>query len=416
MRNASLIVIFSFFVNVACFPQSRLSLAQCDSLFVRNNFELLAEQFHVDAAQAAVIQAGIWEQPYFSIELNALNPGRGRVFDLGANGQKAFAVQQLIYLAGKKQREVEVARSDKNLAELQFRDLMRKLKFELRQNYYELFFDQKKASSILTRLANLDTLISAYSTEAQKGVIPLKDVVRLQSLALSFKSELVGIQSDIHALQQRLQLLTGVQQIIEPVINELQIDSRIAQVLNWTDSLLQSKIIQHNPEYLMAVELSENTRLQLQWQKALNAPDLTVGLAYDQSGGAFSNQFNLTCGIPLPLWKRNAGNVKMYEAMLKENQLMADQKKAELYSKLHATLQSLLFLQKQYAEAAPTFQNFETVYEGVLQNFHKRNISLIEFTDFMESYDESNLFFNEIKKEIMMNGESLNLLVNETIF
>ncbi len=393
-----------------------MSLEQCDSLFIRNNLQLLAEQYHIEAAQAAIIQAGIWDQPYFTFELNALAPDKGAFFNVGAKGQKTFAIQQLIYLGGKKQREVNAAKSDKHLAELQFQDLLRKLKFELRQNFYELYFNQLKAKSITSRLANLDTLISAYASAEQKGIMPLKDVVRLQSLALSFKNELVGIQSDILSFQQNLQLLTGMDQVVDPLISEQEINSKLHQVVVLSDSMLEAKAWRNNPDYLTALELSQNTGLQLQWQKSLNIPDITVGASYDQSGGAFSNQLNLTFGIPLPLWKRNKGNIQMYEAMLKQSQINAEQKKAELRAMLQNAKQSLLFLQKQYSDAAGIFKNFETVYAGVLQNFQRRNISLIEFTDFMESYNESNLFFNEIKKQIMVAGENLNTLVNEKIY
>lgn len=60
--------------------------------------------------------------------------------------------------------------------------------------------------------------------------------------------------------------------------------------------------------------------------------------------------------------------------------------------------------------------DFETVYEGVIQNFQKRNISLIEFTDFIESYNQSILYINEIKKQIVLSKETINYIANENIF
>ena len=42
--------------------------------------------------------------------------------------------------------------------------------------------------------------------------------------------------------------------------------------------------------------------------------------------------------------------------------------------------------------------NLDTVYQGVYNNFIKRNISLLEFTDFLESYNESMISINNIKK------------------
>ena len=45
--------------------------------------------------------------------------------------------------------------------------------------------------------------------------------------------------------------------------------------------------------------------------------------------------------------------------------------------------------------------NLDTVYQGVYNNFIKRNISLLEFTDFLESYNESMISINNIKKNLI---------------
>ncbi len=85
------------------FSQQNLSLQQCEDKFVKNNLLLLAEQYNLDIAKASVIQAKIWDLPVVSGEINAINPQDKRVLDIGAKGQKAIAVQQLLYL-GKKNK------------------------------------------------------------------------------------------------------------------------------------------------------------------------------------------------------------------------------------------------------------------------------------------------------------------------
>ena len=60
--------------------------------------------------------------------------------------------------------------------------------------------------------------------------------------------------------------------------------------------------------------------------------------------------------------------------------------------------------------------NFEAVYEGTLLNFQKRNISLLEFTDFMESYNQAKIQLNELKKIVVLSGEELNSTVNKNLF
>jgi cobalt-zinc-cadmium efflux system outer membrane protein len=60
--------------------------------------------------------------------------------------------------------------------------------------------------------------------------------------------------------------------------------------------------------------------------------------------------------------------------------------------------------------------NMELVYNGMLTNFRKGNVSLIEFVDFMDSYRETALQIYDMKNGIMQSAEQLNQLVQTKIF
>lgn len=94
-----------------------------------------------------------------------------------------------------------------------------------------------------------------------------------------------------------------------------------------------------------------------------------------------------------------------------------DFKKWELKNKIESAYLTWKQQQEQYLQVRDvTKGNFEIVYRGVLQNFQKRNISLLDFTDFMESYSQSLLNLNDIQKQVVLSGEVLNYLVNEKLF
>lgn len=407
---------FCFCVTIVS-AQTPMTLEQCEALFRKNNLLLLAEEYNVSAARAAVIQAKIWELPTLSGELNAYNPQRDKIADIGPNGQKSAQLQQLFYLGGKKKSEVAFARTNVEIAELQFEQLVRDLRFQLRQSFYSVHFDLLKSRSTTQQLTNVDSLARAYAREAQRGNIPLKDVVRLQSLSLDIKNELISIQGNIFSDQERFKILTGTTTEVIPVLNDDDLNRFYSKTITYTLAQMQDITLEKNPESLLYNKMMESNDLYLRWQKALAVPDLTLGGAYDQRGGAFNNQINLTVGIPLPLWNRNKGNIAVADAQRTRGQFLRDQKALELKTQVETAYRTLLFQQQQYTQlSANTAQNLETVYNGILQNFQKRNISLIEFTDFMESYNQSILLFNEMRKQIIIDGQALNLLVNEEVF
>lgn len=394
-----------------------LTLAQCEDQFRKSNLLLLAEQFNIDMSKAAVIQAKIWDQPLVSGEFNAIRPDTRQYFDVGKQGQKALAVQQLIYLGGKKKNEIDFAKSNVDIASLQFEQLLKNLLYQLRESFFSLYFDLKKINSISEQLAQIDTLTAAYQAQALKGNIPLKDVVRLQSLSISLKSDLVTLKNTVFSEQETLKILLNVASPIEPNYAESDMDKRIRRPLILSSDQLTTKALSQNPEYLTLLKVIESNTLFLAWQQALAVPNLTIGGAYDQRGGAFQNQFNITFGIPLPLWNRNKGNIKMAEALVNQSKTIRDQKTLEFTAKINTACSAYIYQQNQFIQmSSSTQQNLEIVYDGVLQNFQKQNISLIEFTDFMESYNQSILLTNDMKKQILIAQETLNYLVNESLF
>lgn len=43
--------------------QQNMSLLDCEEAFQKNNFQLLAEQYNINMADADILQAKIWELP-----------------------------------------------------------------------------------------------------------------------------------------------------------------------------------------------------------------------------------------------------------------------------------------------------------------------------------------------------------------
>ena len=397
--------------------QKSLSLKECEDAFQKNNLLLLAEQYNIDVSKANVIQAKIWDQPLLSGELNAISPQDNSYFNIGKNGQKGLAIQQLIYLGKKKKYEVEYAKSNTPIAELQFQQLLKNLNFQLRQSFYTVYFAKEKYNNLQIQISNIDSLAIAYSVQANKGNIPLRDVVRLQSLVMSLKNDLIDIQKTINNEQETLKNITRISENINPVIVLTEIEKKInIQKIPPIDSLVQLAM-QKNPAFLSSLKTIDSNEKMLKWQQSLAVPDLTAGASYDQNGGAFHNQINLTLGIPLPLWNKNKGNIQAAQIQLSQANIQKDYKVLELKAKIENAYSSwsqkqLLFSQRVLDEGS----NLDLVYKGVLQNFLKRNISLLEFTDFMESYNQNIAQLNELKKSLLLSCETINYIVNEKIF
>ena len=415
MRKLCALLLLVLF-NQAVFAQKTVTLQDCESQFLKNNLFLLASQYNIDASKALTIQARIWDNPVLSAELNAYNPERNQFFDIGKDGQKAFAVEQLIYLGGKKRNEVKLAQTNEKLAELQFNDLLRTLKLQLRKSFFTVYYNTKSLETTDKQLVHIEDLINSYTVQAQKGNIPLRDVVRLQSLYLNFKNERMEVVNDNIEEQASLKLLLNTSENIVPVITSDDFN-KYTKTIPFDLKALQDDAIMNRPDYLAQQKTIEANEINVKWQKSLAIPDITVGANYDQRSGAFNKESNLTLGIPLPLWNKNKGNIKYAKTILEQSKIEKQNFDLQLQTEITSAWNKWDESRKNYVVIKPTVNSdFEAVYNGILKNFQKRNISLLEFTDFMESYNQAQIQVNELKKKVVLSGEELNSTINKDLF
>jgi len=395
---------------------TQITLQEAESLFLKNNLFLIAAHYNIDASKALTIQAKIWDNPTLTTDLNAYNPERAKYFDIGTQGAKSFEIEQLIYLGGKKRNEIKLSKINEQLAELGFNDLLRNLKFQLRKSFYTVYFNSKNLETTDKQLAHIENLIHSYSVQSQKGNLPLKDLVRLQSLFLNFKNERTeAINSNIEE-QANLKLLLGQENPIVPKISDDEFAKYAKEIFLDVQSL-EKEAMANRPDYLLKEKTIAANEINVKWQKSLAVPDITLGASYDQRGGAFENQKNISIGIPLPLWNKNKGNIKHAKSMLEQSKAEKQSFLLDVQTEIASRLSKWEESKKNYKFLKQsTKDDFETVYNGFLENFQKRNISLLEFTDFMESYNQATVQMNEIKKKMVLSGEELNNSINKDLF
>ncbi|WPO78171.1 TolC family protein [Flavobacterium sp. KACC 22761] len=402
--------------NQAVMAQKTVTLQDCESQFLKNNLFLLASQYNIDASKALTIQSKIWDNPTITAELNAYNPDANKYFDVGKEGQKSFGIEQLIYLGGKKRNEVKLAQTNEQLAELQFNDLLRTLKLQLRKSFYTVYYNTKSLETTDQQLAHIEDLINSYSIQAQKGNIPLKDVVRLQSLYLNFKNERMEVVNDNIEEQSNLRLLLNSTENVVPEVSKEEF-SKYLKTITFDLKSLEDQAIASRPDYLAKQKEIDANALNVKWQKSLSIPDLTLGANYDQRGGAFNKEANVSLGIPLPLWNKNKGNIKYAQTILEQSKIEKQNFDLQLKTEITSAWNKWDESRKNYSVIKPTVNaDFEAVYNGMLTNFQKRNVSLLEFTDFMESYNQATILVNELKKKLALSGEELNSTINKDLF
>ncbi len=392
----------------------KVNLQQADSIFFSDNFYLLASSMNIEAKKAQIIQAKLYPNPVLTSELNAYDPENNKPFHVGNTGQKVFQFEQLILLGGKRKAEIEMAKTNAHIAELEFQQLVKQLRFRLHSNLFTLGQQKFLLSRYDKQLALIDTLLSTYQNQANKGNIPLKDVVRLKGAYLKLNNNRAELFQKYFETQNQLQLLLRTDLLVEFEFSEKEIEKYIKTV---SLDNLKSLALLNRPELLIMQENKILAEQYLQYQKKLSIPDINLFASYDQRGGAFNNQLNMGIAVPLPLWNRNQGNIKSSQFKLKEAEYNLQAMQNEIMSSLQNNYAFYLQTVSEYQKANSLYnQDFEITVKGMTDNFQKRNVSIVEFIDFFEAYNEALTELARIKTQLVVSGEQLNLLIGKDIY
>ncbi|HTN45695.1 MAG TPA: TolC family protein [Flavipsychrobacter sp.] len=392
----------------------RISLRKADSLFFHDNYYLLAASMNIEAKKAELVQAKLYPNPTVLAEVNAYDPENRKIFHAGQTGEKIFQLEQLLVLGGKRKSEIEMAKMHADIAALEFQDLVRRLKYQLHKSLFAIGQQQLLLNKYNRQLTMLDTILASYELQVQKGNMPLKDLVRLKSGYLNLNNDRGELLKQYFDEQAAVQTVLRTHAVIIFSFTDEDIGNYIKQTP--LDDLKAEALTSH-PDLLIAQQDKALADRYWRYQTQLAVPDLHLYSSYDQRGGAFANQVNAGISLELPLWNRNQGNIRSAGYQAKQAGYSIRAKQQQILVGLQNSYALYTHTVHEYRKLNHLFnQDFEITLKGMAENFQKRNISLIEFVDFFESYNLAMAEQARIKTQLVSSAEQLNLSIGKDLY
>ncbi|QMW00677.1 TolC family protein [Spirosoma foliorum] len=392
-----------------------ITLRQADSLFLKNNLLLLAERFRIDASQAQVLQASLYDNPNVSLEVSSFNNETRRVLDVGKQGEKIVSVQQLLYTAGKRNKRIALASEAARLTELELRDLLRGLRFDLRSRFYSVYFQQLTLNRFNQQITMLETIVSAYETQYQRNNISLRELLRLKALLFQLNNDRTEIIFQLADDQRALRTLLSVDQPIRPRVRDATIPRY--HLPTQSDDTLQQMALRSRPDLKGSESLIRQAELNYNLQKALAVPDLRVGGTYDQAGSYIQNYVGLSVSADIPVFNRNQGAIRAARSQINYQSQLQHQKVVQVRNEVATSLEKVREVERRVQSVERSFTDqFDELNRGVITSFQKGNLTLLEFVDLIESYNDSVRQLNRLKADRISAYEELNYLVGDDLF
>ena len=395
-----------------------LSIPEAEKMFLQNNLPLLAAKYNVDANKALIQQAKLWDNPILQTDQNVYDGKffRHKIENGQQYGQIFIQVQQLIRTAGKRNKLAQLATDNSTLAQEQFNDILRGLRFTLQSDFLETAHLQKIKKVYDAEITEVERLVKAMDEVYKLGDISLKENMRLKALLFNLQNELVNIHTQLIPLQNEIKLILQSTEsaFIQPVLTYHLPDLIVAE-LPKIDSLVS--IAKNNrPDIQISKTQLNFQQDNLIYQKALAKPDVTLAPEYDRLNSYQTNYVGLTVSVPINVFNKNQGNIKSAQFSIKQQQVQLQFQTDKIKNEVTTALEKAKYYQSINNSNQLSFsENYQQLFVNVLKSYQARQISLLDFTDFLESYKDTKLKLVEQHNGLVKALADLNYTINKNI-
>lgn len=396
----------------------RLSIPQAEKLFLQNSLALLSAKYNIDANKALIEQAKLWDNPVLITDQSVYDGKffRYKTQDGQQYGQVFIQVQQLIRTAGKRTKLAQLATDNTTIAQQQFEDILRSLRYTLQSDFIETAHLLKIKNVYDAEISEVEKTVAAMNEVYKLGDISLKENMRLKALLFSLQNELVNINTQLIPLQGEIKLLlqSTDSSFIQPVLT-YHLPDLIKTSLPTIDSLVNLANTNRPDVQIAKTQLSFQQH-NLVYQKALAKPDITVAPEFDRLSSYQPNYVGVTVSMPLNLFNKNQGNIKSSQFSIKQQEVQLNYQTDKIRNEVTTTFQKIKYYQGINNQQQLSFsESYQNLYENVLKSYKARQISLLDFTDFLDSYKDTRLKLIEQHIGLVKSMAELNYVTNQPI-
>ena len=393
-----------------------ISLDSAEHIFLENNLILLAQRYNIDGQKALILQAKLYPNPNINYNHGLYHPELKKFFATATDGENAVSLSQVIILAKKRNKQIQIAETNTKLAEYQFYDLLRTLKYTLRIDFYNIYFLQQSSNVYAEEIRSLQQVANAFEQQKGKGYISEKEVVRIKAQLYGLQSEYNDLLNQINDIQSELRLVLQIKNYyLIPIIDEQHVNGLKSDQYPIT-ALIDTAYNERTDLKIARTTVDLNKQIY-SLQKALATPDITLQAGYDKQGSYIHNFNSLGFSMDIPIFNRNQGNIKSAKSGINISSTLQKFNEASVEEQIGRALQKAIDNQKLYQKIDPGFgKDFENLMHEVINNYQKRNIGLLEFIDFYDSYKQNTLQINAMKFNKISALEDINFYTAKNFF
>ena len=301
MKVTGFVLLFFFISTVAFGQNTNTPITMVDALriFRAENPNLASARLHREAIRANEITARLRPNPTLTTakeDFDFFHPSQ-----LNPSSDNTANISQVFERGNKRQFRIESARLGSQIAEDQYRDLLRQGELSVKQAFVAMLLAKSDLELALDNLRDYKKTVEISQSRFQAGDISGIDLDRIRLQQSRFESDLLDAELKLELQRSQLAALLGRDPAI-PFDIEGTLDP---PTLVLDQNRLLEQALAGRPDYMAALDSVKKANADIRQADAGGATDVTLGTEFKRSGD--ENFIGFTFSMPLRIFDRNQG-------------------------------------------------------------------------------------------------------------
>ena len=295
-----------------------ITIADAVSIFLQQNLELAAARYDVDLVDAEKLSAGLRPNPEIEFEAGDVPVEFGP--SLIRPDKYSYGISQTFELGGKRQKRVDAANRESELAEAEFQVVLWQMTSDVKRKFYSVLLTKSLLDLARENETTFAQIVDHTNDVFKLGEISGLDLRRLEIEKLKFDTDVANAERDYALALRDLRFTLGGDYRTMDIEAAGSID--YYKLYDFSAADLRDKAIAARPD-LKAAKLSETAAdASIRLENAQRIPDITLGASVETVPGAGST-YNVGFSIPIPLSDRNQS--ERAKALIQKRRAQNDQ-------------------------------------------------------------------------------------------
>lgn len=375
---------------------TEITLGQAVELALARNPALMAARNGIEMAEADAVSAGLRPNPEISVESESYPYFRSDPGPFFSNQEITARFDYEIQTKRRLRLGTDAAKLFVQREAAVFNDVARRLRQDVQEAFYGVLLAESNRALAEAILDQTDQVIALNRTRFAEGEISGLELTRIEVERLRFADDLFQVRLELRNAKAALLALLnapdlGLDLQVQGDLNSIP-DLGMPFDATGADALRMA--IEMRPDLQAAVAEVESSIARNRFQRAISAPNITVGGGYKRDGPDHSLVAEVS--VPLTIFDRNQGGILRSEAEMRQaenlfaaarNQVALEVRQA--YNAVEVTRERVEYLQSQQVKQA------EEAVAVTLQAYRLGGAPLMNYLDAQRRYRDTMRILNQ---------------------